>query len=522
MAKFHHKGTTKAASEPEKLLAAIEAFVAACRNPGVVELGEDLLRLIRGEYALEIRSGRLSLEVWSGGRTFSRRILGIERKSTGVLECTVQRFGGAPAKLNFLDLDRPQAAHKMQAAERCSFGEQFRRMLFRQFPGWSIAHLSASMDLQRSFSPVFPRARLTKGQTIVAAMACPTAEEEPALLTFALIWFNYVRANENPDKRVTLALFLPDGAGALTAHRLHWLDAEKLETAVFRYNSHGLAGQVDPRDLGNIETRVASQFIPSQLSSDVECALRELASLEDVACVPELNGTIGIRFRGVPFGQVKQGRFWFGIGELSPVMDAPVDVATRYIRQLESLGSSPSPILGGKDSERWLESVVRANLSVADPSLLPEPVHGQVLTFLAGDRDAIDLLAVSNRGRLAVLELKASEDIHLPMQSLDYWIRIRWHAGTGELQHLFPGIVLDTGHPKLLLIAPALSFHSANATIIRYFSPTIEVERIGIGSNWKQRLQVALRLRGADSPISHGSAHEFGRDREYSQGRHGP
>ncbi len=37
----------------------------------------------------------------------------------------------------------------------------------------------------------------------------------------------------------------------------------------------------------------------------------------------------------------------------------------------------------------------------------------------------IDVLTLTREGRLAVLELKADEDIHLPLQGLDYWARVR-------------------------------------------------------------------------------------------------
>jgi len=156
--------------------------------------------------------------------------------------------------------------------------------------------------------------------------------------------------------------------------------------------------------------------------------------------------------------------------------------------------------------ERWLEASVRSNLSAVDASLLERPVHGQVLTFAAGDRDLIDLLAVSASGRLAVLELKASEDIHLPVQALDYWMRIAWHAESGELKHFFPGVSLDGRPPRLLLVAPAICFHSSNASVLRYFSRDIEVERIGVNSDWHEKLKVVLRLKGADAPISHRSS----------------
>jgi len=158
--------------------------------------------------------------------------------------------------------------------------------------------------------------------------------------------------------------------------------------------------------------------------------------------------------------------------------------------------------------ERWLESQVRSSLQVLDAALLPAPIHGQVLTFAGGERELIDLLAVSASGRLAVLELKASEDIHLPIQGLDYWMRIRWHAERGELDALFPGVPLTKQPPKLLLIAPALSFHPTNEITLRYFSSEIEVERIGVNSEWESALSVSFRLSGSEVPISHRGADE--------------
>jgi hypothetical protein len=46
----------------------------------------------------------------------------------------------------------------------------------------------------------------------------------------------------------------------------------------------------------------------------------------------------------------------------------------------------------------------------------------------------IDVLTAARTGRLAVVELKADEDIHLPLQGIDYWSRVAWHHGRGEFQ----------------------------------------------------------------------------------------
>ena len=455
MSKLYHKVTRQPPeASPEELSAEIEAFLASCRSPSVLEFGEEVIPLRPSQYALEIRSGRLWVDVWHENRSLCRRILSIENRAIGTLDCTVHRFGGAPGKLSFLDLDRPQSGHKTLSGHRHSFGEQFRRMLFRQFPGWEIETLSSSMDLRRSLSPIFPRARVTKANQQIAAMACPDMQDEGTLLTFALIWFDYVQAHPRHTGSVTrLCLFLPEEAGRLTAHRLRWLNRETTNPCMFRFNSHGSAGEVDPDDLGNLDTRLIPPVPPPD--------------------APAISPAVAASF----------------------------------------LHSPPE-----QTSERWLEFAVRSALNLIDASLLESPIHGQVLTFAAADRDIIDLLAASASGGLAVIELKTVEDIHLPIQALDYWMRIMWHSERGELGPLFPAVALSKAPPRLLLIAPALSFHPTTTTVLRYFSPRIDVERVGLNSEWQRGLRVVLRLSGANDPQSHGSSYGYTRSSQHQEG----
>jgi hypothetical protein len=94
-----------------------------------------------------------------------------------------------------------------------------------------------------------------------------------------------------------------------------------------------------------------------------------------------------------------------------------------------------------------------------------------------------------------VIELKASEDIHLPLQALDYWMRVKWHLDRREFstQGYFPGLELRNEPPRLLLVSPALSFHPSNEHVLRYLLPDIEVERIGVGLEWQKELKVMFR-----------------------------
>ena len=109
---------------------------------------------------------------------------------------------------------------------------------------------------------------------------------------------------------------------------------------------------------------------------------------------------------------------------------------------------------------------------------------------------------MDHSGRLAILELKATADLHLPLQALDYWIRVKWHLDRGEFrqQGYFPGVELRPDPPRLLLVSPSLEFHPSTETILSYFSPAIDVERIGLAVEWRRGLQVMFRLTGAERP----------------------
>jgi hypothetical protein len=133
--------------------------------------------------------------------------------------------------------------------------------------------------------------------------------------------------------------------------------------------------------------------------------------------------------------------------------------------------------------ERWLESLVRTDVSVIDERLETESVYSQVPAFSAADQAMIDVLTLTRDGGLAVLELKADEDIHL-LQGLDYWARVQWHHGRGEFLKFgyFGGRVLSGDSPLLFLVAPALHVHPSTDVILRYVSPGLSGPSWGLTS----------------------------------------
>jgi hypothetical protein len=141
------------------------------------------------------------------------------------------------------------------------------------------------------------------------------------------------------------------------------------------------------------------------------------------------------------------------------------------------------------------------------PRLDAQHVYAQVPAIAgASDRGMLDLLGVTADGRLAVIELKADDDLHFALQGLDYWIRVRHHhlqtadarTGLGEFQRhgYFRGVELSPLPPRLYLVAPALHIHPATETVLRYLSPRVEWNLLALDERWRQQVRVVWRKQG--------------------------
>jgi hypothetical protein len=147
-----------------------------------------------------------------------------------------------------------------------------------------------------------------------------------------------------------------------------------------------------------------------------------------------------------------------------------------------------------------VESLVVQDVAEVDERLDGSSLYSQVPAFSASDRAMIDVLTATRDGRLAVVELKADEDIHLPLQGLDYWSRVAWHHARGEFQSFgyFPGRELSPDRPLLFLVAPALHVHPATDILLHYISPEIDWVVVGIDERWRDGVRAVFRKRPRD------------------------
>ena len=125
-------------------------------------------------------------------------VTGIERQTRGEAgPCKSSASAKKTGTLSLIDLRRSAGENVALRGARLEFREQFRRFLRRQFPGYKIAELTTEADLEHSLSPAYPRALLRQGASAWAAIgASPDAFHCDGVLTFGLIWLDYLRLRE--------------------------------------------------------------------------------------------------------------------------------------------------------------------------------------------------------------------------------------------------------------------------------------------------------------------------------------
>ena len=485
-----------------ELRSALEEFLRSAREPALLEPGEQLLPLTPETYAIEMRGSRLTLTAWDRTRNWTRRIVDVSLSGDARLELKVEKFARREGQMFLLDLARRGGAEMGKRSGRLVFRERFRLMLLRQFPGWKVAEITAEADLEHSLSPAFPRALLKHGQHGWAAIACPPEGDAAAVLSFGLIWLSYLRTRERRLTVGGLAIYLPAQKERSTALRLLCLSPEAAQYHLYTYDERDELTQTDPRDHGNLDTRLEQCRRPAP--NRVE-EWQQIAQLPEVERVPKHDGRLSLRVRGIEFAELSDGEMRFGLqgSRAAHPRHAPeIEAIAEELARARNPAADRANPLYRQYPEAWLESLVRSRIEDIDATLCCEPVYGQVPAFAGGDRGVLDLLAVDRAGRLAVIELKASADVHLPLQALDYWVRVKWHLDRAEFARhgYFPGIELSATPPRLLLVSPSLEFHPTTETILSYFAPQVEVERIGLAVEWRKGLHVMFRLNGAQRP----------------------
>ena len=488
------------AAELERALAG----VCAAGPAEVHENGEWLAALDGLQFKVRSQGEVALLHLWGAQQSLVRRVVRVAEQSPERVVLEVSRFGRARhAKLEFLATG---AGHEDRRWGREQFRSRLHQFLTDRFPDEIVDSLATGADLHHSISGSYTRGLMHRGADAHAVLSAAPEEDAATIdgiLTFGLIWLDRTRDRARGQAVRGLRLFLPRGASAITAHRLTTL-ASPQEIELYEYDPlHWRMRRIAISDAGNLETwlvprREADQALTAALP-EVE-RIRRLApdAIHLSVTAPALE--VPLRFRGLEFARWRQGMICFGLGDNQEMLTPENCPALEtLVHQLETyrhpLATDTKHRLYRAQPERWLETMVAADPGRIDARLDARNIYSQVPASSAGDRGIIDLLGVTRDGRLAVLELKASEDIQLVMQAVDYWLRVRWHHAQGDFRRYgyFPDVALQPKPPLLFLVAPGFRFHPSSDIVLRYLSRDIEITRIGLAENWRRGLRVIFR-----------------------------
>ena len=515
-----------------KLVAVLEEYLAEHPAAALLEDGRVLFDLRFARYSVTESHGRCLVQFWSEERNLVRSVIEIHPRAHS-LRLMTRRMGAPKPQALELVPSSDRRTPTARDSSRRNYQRLLERVLSRAFLGAKVDGFRSAMDLEHSFGPAYVRGRLMRGTAADAVIGVSEAEAASTIdgiLTVGILWLDYCREKADIRRHFGgLIVIVPRGCWRTTAERMAWLNHSAADFQLYTLDERGEELEaVDFRDIGNQTARLVHAF-----SSDAALALCQSGTAKILQLLPAgAQSRIEIRPRsatdvalslhGLEFARVRQGaaansfapqeEITFGAGANETPLTAETkdlcrELCARLFASRRRDGVHNDPLFR-MQPERWLESEFRRGLGELFPSLRDDVLYSQVPALSSGDRGMLDLLTIDRNGRLTVIELKADEDLHLPLQALDYWIRVRTlnadrqRTAAGdrplsafEREGYFSGAEVSELPPRLLLAAPALRIHPANLPVLRYLSPEVEWELIALSEHWRDELKIVFRKR---------------------------
>jgi len=516
---------------PEQLAQQLQTFFDDQPAAVLLENGRILFDLRLATATVTTEHGHCVLHVWSEERNCIRHVVDITVRKTG-LRLHVLRMG--QSKPQTLELQPQQRRLPSQRdSTRTRFIPLLERLLPRYFPDSQVEGLRTAMDLERSFGPSYARGALVRGNSAWALIAINGEESQSlidGILTLGVLWLHHCREHAGGRRLFEgLRVILPRGKSAVTAARMAWMNSRAAKWELYELDEKTEElYQREYSDQGNFESRLVHAPNTSAAQERFQPAIQRVQSLLPAHAVAQMevafrsSSEVALLWNGLEFAKVRTSaaensfarseEILFGRGANATLLTE--ESAPKLREMVGELITRRRPSGDKRDTlyrqqpERWLESMLRRSLDSIDAMIEPQPVYAQVPAFSAADRAVLDLLAVRRDGRLVVIEIKADEDLHLALQSLDYWVRVRQHhrpspdkpgnaAAKSDLERFgyFPGKQLRGDAPLLYLIAPALRIHPATEVVLRYVSPEVDWTLIALDERWREKIRVVFRKR---------------------------
>jgi hypothetical protein len=330
-------------------------------------------------------------------------------------------------------------------------------------------------DKRYGISGAYPRLLLGAGRAVIAVDPDENTPVVNGIIRAAIQW--------SPLVKRPLTVVAPAARSATLAARLQAMPALRRSFDWLLWDGERLLPL--PHRVSPVET-----FVHPYQKPHVD---REVARLTALApqllqAVPHIAASaVSVRLRGLEVARVSERETVYPLG-------APLEPVIAQLARERRYGSRHP--LARAHEEAWLES----NLIGQIQDILPvrqDCIYPQVPSFGDKERKIIDLLTITENGRLVVIEVKATADPDLPFQALDYWLAVERHRKAGDFSAngYFKGVTILDAPPLLVLVAPLLSFHRGLDRLLNMLPSTLPLIQIGVNQTWKKGIKV-LRRKG--------------------------
>jgi hypothetical protein len=479
---------------------------------GAFDLSEDdqLVATVAPDRAsADVSYGKLILSCWGEDWSRSWRVIACEATAERLRLRCAKQMGRATC---IVELWRgPRSVDVLRS--RAKFTTRLARMIESSLAGFRVERAVAARYDRQHLSSVHTRLVLKERGGTIAGIGVGAGESQSSIdstLAAGIIWLDALRRKKASINR--LMIFVPRDRATTIATRLTAVRVAGATVSLYEVDeAENVIEPVAAFDQGDLSDRLRKAAMRAQwardraLSSEINALVDSIVRLApDLIEINQRGRLILLSIRGLDFARVsitrKQAEF--GVGELKERLDDNnrsrlQRLVNEIIAQRDAASDHRNSPLFRDQSERWLESIIRRDVSAIDASLDPRYVYSQVPAYRGEQRSFIDLLTVTREGRLVVIELKVAEDEEFPFQGLDYWLRVEWHRPRGDFERrgYFEGVKLAEAAPLLYLVAPLFRFHATTALIASSISDRVPVYRIGINENWGAGVRVLLSER---------------------------
>lgn len=469
--------------------------------------------LSKSDCDFRIEQGRLifSCLTVDGARIW--RVTGWDWTGEKLLLETSRRMGAERGRLELVPRASMKAMSALVSATRRQRCQQLAELVCAALKGSKIERAAFSPGSRPGQPGPFARIilRQRNERIAVAGFVVESAERYiDAFLSSTLIWFARISESARPPFIKQLWLIVESELVESLGQRLALL-RDEMRKIIALYSSDIESGELIHRELPELANLLMKKR--ERLKHPAGKALLSESAKQIVALAPEAIDVVRsrhgetLRFHGLAFARVRRWlnseRVWFGIESARRrILDETTE--NEWTKLLNDLRASRNAcaidqnnLLYRAAPEAWLESMLRREITRLDPGLRLAPLYTQFRPTRVDVARPIDLLALREDGRLAVIELKVSEDREHVLQGAAYWLEVEAHRRAGNIARarLFGDAAIANEPALVYLAAPLFRFHRAFETLARQVSREIEIYRFDINEDWRAGVKVLRRTR---------------------------